>query len=907
MLEKKIRILFGDLERSYFRNMCERMAEIQSDGENRSGLMLDFDIYFKEKRVLITPDLCRDLVESVVKYVASCFFCNDTDSFHVVVIRKPPYKHATTGEVMLNYDDKHGLYKDGMHLIFPDLQLRKDQRKILIRSLVLSEICKQFAIRHNIPIINPNEILDINSAHVPVLLIGSAKKSRSYFYRVTSFYCYKGASGKLEELDIPDEHICEFSINRWGIERLIDKSNLWHYTEILKNQATEFKKQDEETEKKHNEYQMDPDTMELLTEKNQDVKMIIWDLCDGLDSERAVQSRSWRCVLECLVWFSLNIGIEDDDLKNIFVDFSRKSTKHTNTDDELHAFYDSQKDRGVKISNGLRLLLWFIKQDNLTAFKDINHRLKELIPHSLVRKSTTIYDEPVFADCEKWGKTVMRPWQVYDHFQKTIRIVNKGARYFFVKTRELNDIGLPIIKWVSKDKGALHSGVDFDVCLKVKIKIVVVEKKVRNKTVSETQEEEDDTHSLDESADVCEQNKADLYKQKIKPLSTLLENQLRKAVNEKWFIPFFYDVHNDPYPCPEGYFNLCNVFPIRLYDAKTEKKYENSIIKSHIDEIICSENEELIKYIHGYIAHMIQQPHDLPGVGIILYSRMKGTGKGSFIEFIDNLTGAAHSISSMRDFFASNFNAEISGKLVVHIDETDTNYNMSRTDVSKLRSLITSKKMTINEKNVPKYEIHNCIRWMFSTNHDDAIYVDAHERRYCVIKVSAEKAQDHEYFAKYLEEIKDLDMLRSAYDYYKKLDISKFNVRSIPRTLTFNEFKKNSFCSAWRFLIDHLHDPPEWLVDCIYEPQGEEAEGGGDNVIYRIKPTHLYVQYTRWMENNGERTIEKSVTFAKKLEELNVYVHQCRNGETRERVFEINKNEVTKVLRGIFKDNDYVI
>lgn len=89
----------------------------------------------------------------------------------------------------------------------------------------------------------------------------------------------------------------------------------------------------------------------------------------------------------------------------------------------------------------------------------------------------------------------------------------------------------------------------------------------------------------------------------------------------------------------------------------------------HVREVICGGNEAHFDYIVGWLAHMVQRPHEKPGVGLVLRG-LKGTGKDSVGEYIAAMIGRHHAPTvSQSEHIVGRFNFRLESALMLHVQE----------------------------------------------------------------------------------------------------------------------------------------------------------------------------------------------------------------------------------------------
>jgi len=207
------------------------IAFAEKQGEY-SGIMLDFDLYQLDANRKITSKSFHKIIYTVFKILEdSMMVVNDIDDngssngnssnngskksnnksaqfddseqiFHAFIIQKPCV-------VKTDYmtDKQKSIYKDGFHLLIPEIQITRGYKRYIIdqiiRSNVLEIAFKEISlikidefrreaeknndeINHSSNLSPPNLTLDKNSAHVPVMFYGNSNSGKK-IYQLTYF------------------------------------------------------------------------------------------------------------------------------------------------------------------------------------------------------------------------------------------------------------------------------------------------------------------------------------------------------------------------------------------------------------------------------------------------------------------------------------------------------------------------------------------------------------------------------------------------------------------------------------------------------------------------------------------------------------------------------------------------
>lgn len=117
---------------------------------------------------------------------------------------------------------------------------------------------------------------------------------------------------------------------------------------------------------------------------------------------------------------------------------------------------------------------------------------------------------------------------------------------------------------------------------------------------------------------------------------------------------------------------------------------------------------------------------------ILLLSKMRQTGKTTFLNFLKEVFGGNATIVN-NEALRSNFNAERAGKLLVMCDEAMQD---KKEDSERLKALSTAKKTYLEYKGKDRFEIDNFAKIVLCSNNvNDPVYIDVEEVRYWVREV----------------------------------------------------------------------------------------------------------------------------------------------------------------------------
>lgn len=921
--------LFKRIAADYAAGKVARWFEKQSgdDEATRSALMIDIDAYFENNKRPISVAAVESLVRSICEHIAERIRLSNVEldddgnpmfgvDFHCVCIRKPAVRKQLAADRYVNelhYDSTKKKFKDGMHFIFPELQLTKSQRKYLIASLIENEIAANWAAKHKLPIVDAAGLIDRNSAHVPVLLLGSAKPGRNYFYPIENMYSYSEGELSGGEYSTPNINWpLELAVNNWGCGKLFDKNKQYVLTDVATTEQHEYKKKHDAERKKQEKYRLSDAAIANIKENEDTIKPLIREILDAIH-KRSDDTGEWRGVLKALVWFEHVAEYDATDMMNLFIYFSQLSSSYNLDDDELAEHYQRYADSEAASNNalcGFTILLYWLRIDDSAAYSQIAPKMRRFLPYCSTYADSYFNDIEVYIKPASSGEQYTIS-QIYDFFYHNVVFVNSANPPFYVREFDIQPrLGVKYAKWVPHTIQKINQVLKHVVNIRVRKGIQKQEttNKKGKRVVEYTPIIEDDEQPID-ILEVCDSycdefvgmSEEELPREKTfeiitkcEKLTKLFSNWIQGYANRSP-IRTYGCVRAEPidYSDNSRVFNIWQGFTIASFVATEDIDYQDTLIKQHIDKIICAGNQESQEYVHKYIAHIIQKPYEVPGVCLFLYSSKRGIGKGLFCEVLQALTGYEKyiQIDSMINFLEDKFNSELVGRLICHFDEGSTK-GLTLDQANRLKSMITTKTGRINGKGVDAYVGNNFLRYIISSNYENAIYIEPDERRYLALEVSNERWRDHAYMERLSAEILNKNVIRAMYDYYAALDISDWNPSKFPVTDLFKRIKVASFNSAWRFVIDEL-------IDSLEE---EYADGRleGDSHVWHIGQSELFQHYRRWVESIGENTKEKLATFVDNLSKLGIKCMQKRSDEgKRVRVFVVDRVATDAAVAGI--------
>ncbi len=182
-LEEFFTILDECRQESRSLHFCERQ---ETGATPKTGIMIDFDRYQKSKDSQIAERHFDILTRHIAKLLRESidfeeYTVDDKFTFRMFYIRKPavvPAESKVKGTAQL--------YKDGFHILIPEIQTSKGFKKYLINELIARNSIKM-SFKDIDHIESADKMLDLASSYVPVHFFGNSKPGKPA-YQLTHVY-----------------------------------------------------------------------------------------------------------------------------------------------------------------------------------------------------------------------------------------------------------------------------------------------------------------------------------------------------------------------------------------------------------------------------------------------------------------------------------------------------------------------------------------------------------------------------------------------------------------------------------------------------------------------------------------------------------------------------------------------
>ena len=272
---------------------------------------------------------------------------------------------------------------------------------------------------------------------------------------------------------------------------------------------------------------------------------------------------------------------------------------------------------------------------------------------------------------------------------------------------------------------------------------------------------------------------------------------------------------------------------------KTFNQEPVDLYLNHI-KLLVNNDEDSFIYVRNYIAHLFQKPDELPATSL-LFKSQQGLGKDLLTDIIEAILGSEYMAkTSNTDTIFGNFNAALKHTLVLQLNELQGSDGFANKEY--LKDLITSRTLTINEKNLKPYKQANYTRVFIFSNNLNPIEIPHDDRRFCVFKGG--RNQNTIYYNKLVDILEDSEALKSILHYFKNVDINNFSLRNNrPVTSAYEDMKQNSKNPLYQYLYNLFTDDEYKLIfknDYVIK----------SNYIL-IKSKDLYCNYKSYLDEEG--------------------------------------------------------
>jgi hypothetical protein len=201
-----------------------------------------------------------------------------------------------------------------------------------------------------------------------------------------------------------------------------------------------------------------------------------------------------------------------------------------------------------------------------------------------------------------------------------------------------------------------------------------------------------------------------------------------------------------------GWFNMWQGFPWAVHDEwvtagtqPLEFYMQDPDLREVLDFIsstICSSQADTLDYVLNWLAFAVQRP-DQPGEVALALRGARGIGKTFFGQLAARLFGIYGKVIEAKQLSAD-FNGCLRNTILMVADEASGQYDPEI--MVRLQHIATSEYLDINQKNIEKFRVKNCLHIILCSNFKQMVAAGRDGRRFCVLDVAPIHRKDAVYF-----------------------------------------------------------------------------------------------------------------------------------------------------------------
>lgn len=284
-------------------------------------------------------------------------------------------------------------------------------------------------------------------------------------------------------------------------------------------------------------------------------------------------------------------------------------------------------------------------------------------------------------------------------------------------------------------------------------------------------------------------------------LSYLMEERKIECYNSIDFYPLLQRCNNIPLI---DTFNIFTKYPFENEEIKKNINFEESLLYKHLKTDFFNNDPNELNHFLDHIADLIQDPARIKGTSHLFYSP-QGCGKGLLYKFMSKLLGISNVISIINTdlYFDKNFNSDIGNKLLKVFEEVSEKGSAFKNH-NRLKGEQTSETERIEPKGMDAYYNRHCARFWYFTNNENSLYIENDDRRHTLHKISNKHQNNYEYFKPIWDEIKDVEFLKNAFEYFSIRKYDEKNVMNAYTTQYKKEQKDSNLPNGIKFILEYI-------------------------------------------------------------------------------------------------------
>ena len=285
-------------------------------------------------------------------------------------------------------------------------------------------------------------------------------------------------------------------------------------------------------------------------------------------------------------------------------------------------------------------------------------------------------------------------------------------------------------------------------------------------------------------------------------LSHLTKKRRIKTYNNTCWVPFAKESKYQPEISPDS-LNLFSGYNLENYTSTRKVDFKKTNIYQLLYRNLTNRDPVCFKYLCCFVAHRLQKSWVKIPTCNIWASSCPGTGKSTFSLFLKTLFSAGKeqifcSYSNMESF-QSAFNFEKRHALFVALEECPQGKRNKDFD-NYLKDFVSNPNMLLEIKGQDRVTVPSYSSVLVYSNRMKVINVDQRDRRMVFYICNTEQANQKQFFDELYMELNDLDVLKSAFNYFLELDIDNWDWRKFPVTALRKKVQQCSIQLDFRWL-----------------------------------------------------------------------------------------------------------
>lgn len=314
-----------------------------------------------------------------------------------------------------------------------------------------------------------------------------------------------------------------------------------------------------------------------------------------------------------------------------------------------------------------------------------------------------------------------------------------------------------------------------------------------------------------------------------------------------------------------------------------------SLLKTHVKDNLCRGVAEHYEWLMDWMADMFQEPADPKGCAVVL-GGVEGAGKGTLANAIARVFGLHASIISNSEHLTSKYNDMIMDSVFLFADEVV--YAGSHDVANRLKAMVTEKTNTKEKKFGDKVKVDSFLHIMMSTNNEWKVAAGPESRRWFVLDVKTDVANDREYFGAIKRQMENGGYEAMLHELSNRVILS--NLRYAPVT---DELKAQRTLMQVQSLYDSFPAWVAYLTDTSnlgVNDVAADMQKSGDDWPQQVDKGALWEAYADWARKYKPRApvLATSVFYPKLTEMGFAEGPRKRQGETRVRTLMVPSHDI---------------